>query len=95
MHVWGLVALLTLVLLVAVPGAATAGAKQPPGKDKRELGVMTQNLYSGRASTLPSTATTPTEFIVAVAQIYGTVFTNFPAPLRRDRRHDRRGRSPT
>jgi endonuclease/exonuclease/phosphatase family metal-dependent hydrolase len=75
----GLVALLTLVLLVAVPGAATAGSKQPPGKDKRQLTVMTQNLYLGSTLTPAITATTPAAFIAAVAQIYGTaVATNFP-----------------
>ena len=75
----GLVALLTLVLLVAVPGAATAGAKQPPGKDKRQLSVMTQNLYLGSTLTPAITATTPAAFLAAVAQIYGTaVATNFP-----------------
>ena len=75
----GLVALLTLVLLVAVPGTATAGAKQPPGKDKRQLTVMTQNLYLGSTLTPAITATTPAEFLAAVAQIYGTaVATDFP-----------------
>ena len=75
----GLVALLTLVLLVAVPGAATAGAKQPPGKDKRQLTVMTQNLYLGSTLTPAITATTPAAFLAAVAQIYGTaVATDFP-----------------
>lgn len=75
----GLVALLALVLLVAVPGTATAGAKQPPGKDKRQLTVMTQNLYLGSSLTPAITATTPAAFLIAVAQIYGTaVATNFP-----------------
>jgi endonuclease/exonuclease/phosphatase family metal-dependent hydrolase len=75
----GLVALLALVLMVAAPGAATAGSKKPPGKDKRQLTVMTQNLYLGSSLTPAIEATTPTAFIGAVAEIYGTaVFTNFP-----------------
>jgi endonuclease/exonuclease/phosphatase family metal-dependent hydrolase len=75
----GLIALLTLVLLVAVPGIATARAKQPPGKDKRQLTVMTQNLYLGSTLTPAITATSPAAFLAAVAQIYGTaVATNFP-----------------
>ena len=75
----GLVALLTLVLLVAVPSAATAGSKKPHGKHHRELTVMTQNLYLGSTLTPAITATTPEAFIAAVAQIYGTaVATNFP-----------------
>ena len=75
----GLVALLALVALVAVPGAAAAGAKQPPGQDKRQLSVMTQNLYLGSTLTPAITATTPAEFLEAVAEIYGTaVDTDFP-----------------
>jgi endonuclease/exonuclease/phosphatase family metal-dependent hydrolase len=75
----GLVALLTLLLLVAVPSTATAGSKQPPGKDKRQLTVMTQNLYLGSSLTPAIEAENAAEFIGAVAQIYGTaVATNFP-----------------
>jgi len=75
----GLVALLTLVLLVAVPGTATAGSKQPPGKDKRQLSVMTQNLYLGSTLTPAIEAGNAAQFIGAVAQIYSTaVATNFP-----------------
>ena len=40
---------------------------------------MTQNLYLGSPPDPALTATTPDEFVAAVAQIYGTaVFTNFP-----------------
>ena len=75
----GLVALFTLVLLVAVPSTATAGAKKPPGQDKRQLTVMTQNLYLGSTLTPAIQAGNAAQFIGAVAQIYGTaVATDFP-----------------
>jgi len=49
-------------------------------KDKRELVVMTQNLYLGSSLQPAITAPDAPAFIAAVAQIYGTVlFTNFPA----------------
>jgi endonuclease/exonuclease/phosphatase family metal-dependent hydrolase len=65
--------------MLVAPGAATAGPKKPPGKDKRQLTVMTQNLYLGSTLTPAITATTPAEFVAAVAQIYGTaVATDFP-----------------
>ena len=74
-----LVALLTLVLLLATPGAATAGSKKPHHQGNRQLTVMTQNLYLGSTLTPAITATTPAAFLAAVAQIYGTaVATNFP-----------------
>jgi endonuclease/exonuclease/phosphatase family metal-dependent hydrolase len=60
-----------LILSVLAPGSAIA-------KDKRELDVMTRNLYLGSSLTPAITATTPAEFVVAVAEIYGTVlFTDF------------------
>lgn len=69
----GLAALLAVALPLAGTGAAQA-------KDKRELTVMTQNLYLGSSLDPALEATTGTEFVGAVAQIYGTmVFTDFPA----------------
>ena len=69
----GLAALLAVALPLVSSGAAQA-------KDKRELTVMTQNLYLGSSLDPALTATTGPEFVGAVAQIYGTmVFTNFPA----------------
>ncbi len=45
----------------------------------RELTVMTQNLYLGSSLDPALLATTPAEFVAAVATIYNTaVFTNFP-----------------
>ena len=68
-----LIALLTLILALALPGTAQA-------KHGRDLTVMTQNLYLGSSLAPVLSATTPAEFISGVAQIYGTVlFTNFPA----------------
>jgi len=47
-------------------------------KDKRELTVMTQNLYLGSSLNPALQATTPAEFVQAVATIYGTaLFTDF------------------
>lgn len=67
-----------LAVLVAALALALPGIAQ--GKDKRELKVMTQNLYLGSSLSPALEATTPTEFVIAVATIYGTVqFTNFPA----------------
>jgi endonuclease/exonuclease/phosphatase family metal-dependent hydrolase len=49
-------------------------------KDKRELVVMTQNLYLGSSLAPATGATTAQEFVAGVALIYGTVqFTDFPA----------------
>jgi endonuclease/exonuclease/phosphatase family metal-dependent hydrolase len=65
-------ALLAGVLALGLSGVAHA-------KPKRELDVMTQNLYLGSSLAPATEATTPTEFITGVATIYGTVqFTNFP-----------------
>jgi endonuclease/exonuclease/phosphatase family metal-dependent hydrolase len=53
--------------------------KGHPGKDKRDLTVMTQNLYLGSSLGPALEAKTPEEFVAAVAQIYATVqYTNFP-----------------
>lgn len=50
------------------------------GKDKRDLSVMTQNLYLGSSLVPALSATDPVAFVGAVAQIYATVqYTNFPA----------------
>jgi endonuclease/exonuclease/phosphatase family metal-dependent hydrolase len=69
----GLAALVAVALPLAGSGAAQA-------KDKRELTVMTQNLYLGSSLDPALSATTGPEFVGAVAQIYGTMlFTNFPA----------------
>ncbi len=69
----GLAALLTVSLPVAASGAAQAN-------DKRELTVMSQNLYLGSSLTPAITAPDAPAFVAAVAQIYGTaLFTNFPA----------------
>jgi endonuclease/exonuclease/phosphatase family metal-dependent hydrolase len=47
---------------------------------KRNLTVMTQNLYLGSSLTPAITAQTPEAFVAAVAQIYATVqYTDFPA----------------
>lgn len=68
-----LIALLTLILAIALPGTAQA-------KDKRDLRVMTQNLYVGSSLAPALGATSAAQFIGGVAQIYGTVlFTNYPA----------------
>jgi endonuclease/exonuclease/phosphatase family metal-dependent hydrolase len=48
--------------------------------DKRDLTVMTQNMYLGSSLNPALEATTPEGFVEAVAQIYATVqYTNFPA----------------
>jgi len=48
-------------------------------KGKRDLRVMTQNLYLGSSLGPALEAKTPEEFVEAVAQIYATVqYTNFP-----------------
>ena len=74
-----LFAALLTVVLVAVPMTGATAAKEPSMKDKRQLTVMTQNLYLGSSLTPAITATTPQQFVVAVATIYGTaVATNFP-----------------
>ncbi|NYD42884.1 endonuclease/exonuclease/phosphatase family protein [Nocardioides panaciterrulae] len=82
--------LVTLGLALAGPAtldAAQAG-DQPHGHHHGhhhrhhgpgQLDVMTQNLYLGSPLTPALAATTPAEFVAAVAQIYGTmVATDFP-----------------
>jgi endonuclease/exonuclease/phosphatase family metal-dependent hydrolase len=72
--------LLTLVVALAAPGTAqSAEDRHPHHHGKRQLTVMTQNLYLGSSLTPAITATTPEAFVGAVAEIFGTaVFTNFP-----------------
>lgn len=49
------------------------------GKHKRDLTVMTRNLYLGSSLGPALEAGTPEEFVAAVARIYATVqYTNFP-----------------
>ena len=68
-----LVALLAAALAMALTGVAQA-------KDKRELGVMTQNLYLGSSLDAAIQAQTQFDFLLAATNIWGTVqFTNFPA----------------
>ena len=65
--------MIALVVAALAPGQAVA-------KDKRQLDVMTRNLYLGSSLEPALAATSQLEFVVAVAQIYGTVlFTDFPA----------------
>ena len=73
-----LTAALALALSSAALSAGPASAAAP-AKDKRELTVMTQNLYLGSSLDAALAATTPEQFVGAVASIYGTmVYTNFP-----------------
>jgi len=71
-----------VAVALALPGNATAGGdRQHPHSHhgKRQLTVMTQNLYLGSSLTPAITATTPEAFVQAVAEIYGTaIFTDFP-----------------
>jgi endonuclease/exonuclease/phosphatase family metal-dependent hydrolase len=83
--------ILAAVVSAVVVGAPPAAANTAEGRHhhahhdhahhaKRQLTVMTQNLYLGSSLTPAITATTPEAFVQAVAEIYGTaVFTNFPA----------------
>jgi len=69
---WARIGLIAVVV-IALSSLARA-------KDKREMVVMTQNVYLGSSLQAAIGAETPTEFIIAVANIYGTVlFTDFPA----------------
>jgi hypothetical protein len=76
----GITTLLALVMTLGLPGPADSAERRPGTHAKRQLTVMTQNLYLGSSLTPAITATTPETFVAAVAQIYGTaVFTNFPS----------------
>jgi len=77
-----------LALALSMPALADAGGKghhghhygHHHGKPKRELDVMTQNLYLGSSLAPALLAETPEEFVEAVARIYATVqYTDFPA----------------
>lgn len=62
-----------LALMIAVPGLSEA-------RDKRDLVVMTQNLYLGSSLDPATQATNATEFLIGVATIHATVqFTDFPS----------------
>lgn len=74
--------LLALALVWALPVGAAADDDDDRGKGRGtpSLTVMTRNIYLGSSLTPALTATDPTSFLTAVAQIYGTAqFTNFPA----------------
>lgn len=72
--------LAVLALILSLPVAAQAhGHHGHPGQDRRDLTVMTQNLYLGSSLGPALEAKTPEEFVAAVARIYATVqYTNFP-----------------
>jgi endonuclease/exonuclease/phosphatase family metal-dependent hydrolase len=64
----------------AVGAAHAVGGSAAPTGVKRDLTVMTQNLYLGSSLAPALEATDAASFVAAVAQIYGTVqYTNFPA----------------
>jgi endonuclease/exonuclease/phosphatase family metal-dependent hydrolase len=66
-----------VAMLVAALALAMAGVAQ--AKDKREIGVMTQNLYLGSSLDAALAATTIPDFLAAANTIWGTVqATNFP-----------------
>ena len=70
---FAIVATVAIALAVGLTGTVAA-------KDKRELMVMSRNLYLGADIAHVLDATTPTEFLISVATTYGVVqFTNFPA----------------
>jgi endonuclease/exonuclease/phosphatase family metal-dependent hydrolase len=72
---FALVVVALLVTLGLLAPFASASAKS-----KREVTVMTQNLYLGSSLAPALEATTDEEFVEAVARIYATVqYTNFPA----------------
>jgi endonuclease/exonuclease/phosphatase family metal-dependent hydrolase len=72
-HRIGTIALVVLALVASMTATVEA-------KDKRDLTVMTQNLYLGASLAPVSAATTPFEFLLAAATIYSEVqFTDFPA----------------
>lgn len=74
----GTAAILTLTMMVGAP-FAVAATESSQSRDKRRLTVMTQNLYLGSSLNQAIAATSASDFVAAVAQIYGTaVVTNFP-----------------
>jgi endonuclease/exonuclease/phosphatase family metal-dependent hydrolase len=61
------------------PGHGDHGKSHGHGHGKRDLTVMTQNLYLGSSLGPALEAKTPEAFVEAVARIYATVqYTNFP-----------------
>ncbi len=67
-------------LTPAVGAAHAVAGSQASAGGKRDLNVMTQNLYLGSSLAPALTATDQASFVAAVAQIYATVqYTNFPA----------------
>jgi endonuclease/exonuclease/phosphatase family metal-dependent hydrolase len=67
-----LVGVVAVGMMLVLPGAAQA-------KDKRELTVMTRNLYLGAGLTDAIVADTPAKFVAATTRIWATAqFTNFP-----------------
>jgi endonuclease/exonuclease/phosphatase family metal-dependent hydrolase len=74
----GLATLVTLTMVAAVP-STVAEAHPRQSREKRQLTVMTQNLYLGSSLEPAIAARSADQFVAAVAQIYGTtVSTNFP-----------------
>lgn len=74
----GFALFLAVIMAAFVPGPVLASAHSP-GRDKRQLTVMSQNLYLGSSLDPAIAATSAAEFLGAVAQIYGTaVATDFP-----------------
>jgi endonuclease/exonuclease/phosphatase family metal-dependent hydrolase len=71
-----------LALILSLPVVAQAHGHHSHGhhdKGKRDLTVMTQNLYLGSSLGPALEAKTAEEFVAAVARIYATVqYTNFP-----------------
>lgn len=67
-----IIAAIAIALVFGLTGTVAA-------KDKRELTVMTQNLYLGADIAQVLVATNPTDFLISVAATYGVVqFTDFP-----------------
>jgi endonuclease/exonuclease/phosphatase family metal-dependent hydrolase len=74
-RIW-LAALVAVFAFALLPATASAHGQ---GKNRRDLTVMTQNLYLGSSLGPALEAKTAEEFVAAVAQIYATVqYTNFP-----------------
>lgn len=75
----GIATSIILTAAAVLPGAGGAAALEPSMKEKRQLTVMTQNLYLGSGLDSAITARDGGEFVTAVANIYGTALaTNFP-----------------
>jgi endonuclease/exonuclease/phosphatase family metal-dependent hydrolase len=69
----------SILVTLGLLASSASAAKGPKAAPKRDLTVMTQNLYLGSSLTPALKATDLPSFLAAVAQIYGTVqYTNFP-----------------